>query len=337
MSVWWKAAGWTAIVVFTGAGLAAVLLLRFHKKPSPVIFLQGAVVRQESDTKKESPVADVHISAANGLAASECVSDDSGFFRLPLRPGVQPGQPVTLRFRRPEYQPFDLNDLATDKLYVVRLIPIPRQTYVEPARAEVVLSNVRIRYSMKSTTVVNVGSAVKTFQVSNKGNVPCGGHQPCSPDGRWRAAIGSASLEAEQEYEFHNARFSCIAGPCPFTKVERNGRSQDSRSFRVSVLNWSDTVTFLLEAEVVRPMITDIVRDSYPVIFGQTFNFALPAEAEGVTIQAEINKTTIVFPLGPSLLLSWAECSARVNPDHTTLYTCELKPGYRFPDSPSRP
>src|SRR5579864_1230621 len=99
MSVWWKAAGWTVIVVFTGAGIAAVLLLRFHQKPSPVAFLQGVVIRQESDTQKESPIVDVHISAANGLAASECASDDSGFFRLLLRPGVRPGQPVSLRFR----------------------------------------------------------------------------------------------------------------------------------------------------------------------------------------------------------------------------------------------
>ena len=40
----------------------------------------------------------------------------------------------------------------------------------------------------------------------------------------------------------------------------------------------------------------------------------------------------IVFPLGPELYLSWADCSVRNNSDaeKTTVYRCELKPGYRF-------
>ena len=39
---------------------------------------------------------------------------------------------------------------------------------------------------------------------------------------------------------------------------------------------------------------------------------------------------SIIFPLGPSLFLSWANCNGRVNPDQTRVYRCELKPGYRF-------
>jgi hypothetical protein len=39
---------------------------------------------------------------------------------------------------------------------------------------------------------------------------------------------------------------------------------------------------------------------------------------------------TIIFPLGPDLFLSWASCNSRMNPDHTSVYRCELKPGYRF-------
>ena len=77
-------------------------------------------------------------------------------------------------------------------------------------------------------------------------------------------------------------------------------------------------------------MISDIVRESYPVIFGQALNFTLPPGAEGVSIQAEMNKSTIIFPLGPALLLSWADCNARVNSDQTRVYRCELKPGYLF-------
>jgi hypothetical protein len=77
-------------------------------------------------------------------------------------------------------------------------------------------------------------------------------------------------------------------------------------------------------------MESDIVRQSYPVIFGQTLNFTLPAAAEGVSIEAEINGAPIVFPLGPDLYLSWADCNARVNSDQTKVYRCELKPKYGF-------
>jgi len=42
-------------------------------------------------------------------------------------------------------------------------------------------------------------------------------------------------------------------GPCPFTKIEQETPAQDRRRFNISVLNWSDTVTFLVEAEVVHP------------------------------------------------------------------------------------
>ncbi len=177
---------------------------------------------------------------------------------------------------------------------------------------------------------MNVGSAVHTFQIVNRGNVPCSGHRPCSPDGKWKAAIASASLDAGEGNEFRNARVSCIAGPCPFTKIVSDDFSKGVRRIHVSVLNWSDTTSFLLEAEVVRPTISAAVRDSYPVIFGQVLNFTLPAAAEGVYIQADMNAATIVYPLGPDLFLSWANCSSRVNNDQTKVYRCELKPGYKF-------
>ena len=77
-------------------------------------------------------------------------------------------------------------------------------------------------------------------------------------------------------------------------------------------------------------MISDVVRTSYPVVFGQTLNFTMPGSAEGVSIQADINGDAIIFPLGPNLYLSWADCNARVNRDQTKVYRCELKPGYRF-------
>jgi hypothetical protein len=327
-----KAAGWVAVVVAICGAIAAVRLIRVKRAEVKLvsISIEGAVVRQDPDTNKQLPIADAEITVANGLAAGACKSDSSGFFRLTLRKGIKFGQSVTLQFRHQEYQPLDLAEAVEDKIFVVRMAPIPRQVRTQPNRPEVALANVVVRYSIKATTSVNVGSAVKTFQVVNTANVPCHGRQPCSPDGKWKATLGSASLDAEQGNVFRNARVSCIAGPCPFTRIESDAFSAGGRKISVSALGWSDTTTFLVEAEVVHPMVSDIVRESYPVKFGEALNFTLPGGAEGVSIQAEMNGVTIVFPLGPNLVLSWADCNARVNNDQTRVYRCELKPGYRF-------
>src|SRR5712692_5916214 len=322
-----KIAIWVAVIVFLGGTAATLLILRLTKRQP--ISLKGAAIRQDTDSKKELPIADVEIIAADGLAAGDCKSDASGFFSLTLPKGVRRGQPVTLRFRHPDYQPLDLNQFIGDKLYIARMVPRVREAQ-DSNRPEVVVANVRVRYSVKNTTAVNIGSAVKTFQVVNKGDVLCKGQHPCSPDGKWKAAIGSAFLDAGEGNEFQNARASCIAGPCPFTKIDGDGFSRGGRSISVSARNWSDTATFMLEAEVFHPMESDLVRQFYPVIFGQGLDFTLPTAAEGVSIEAEIDGSAIVFPLGPNLFLSWADCNARLNKDQTRVYECELKPGYRF-------
>jgi hypothetical protein len=98
-------------------------------------------------------------------------------------------------------------------------------------------------------------------------------------------------------------------------------------------LDWSDTTTFLLEAEVFHTMIVSNVRESYPVVFGRALTFTLPPTQEGVSIEAEIEKAPMVFPLGPELYLSWATCTATTNTEgeeKSTVYRCDLKPGYRF-------
>jgi hypothetical protein len=306
--------------------LMAVLIVIHRQKP---IVIKGAIIREDADPRKELPIADVDITEANGLA-SGAKSDSSGFFSLALRPLLRRGRPITLQFRHPDYQALTLNEFIGDKIYIVRLVPISRKTRSDSDHTEFVMGNVTVRYSIKTTTAANIGSAVKTFQAVNTANVPCKGQTPCSPDGKWKAAIGSASLDAGPGNEFRNARASCIAGPCPFTRITIDGFSRDGRNINVSVLDWADTATFLLEAEVFHPKESDIVRQSYPVIFGQTLNFTLPAAAEGVSIEAEINGAPIVFPLGPDLYLSWADCNARVNSDQTKVYRCELKPKYGF-------
>jgi len=318
---------WTATLVTAAVIIAAILLTRPHARP---MMLRGAVIQQDADPTKELPLADVEVAAvSNGAVIGDGKSDASGSFTVTLRTRLWIGRPVMLRFRHSDYQPLELKEFVGDKLYLAHMVPLPPEP--KPAnRPDVVVSNVLARYSIKTTNTLNVGSAVKTFEVANAPNLPCKKQPPCSPDGKWKATMGSASLDAGEGNEFRNARTSCIAGPCPFTKIETEDFLQGGREVRVSARNWSDTATFLLEAEVFRPVVADMVRTSHPVIFGQALNFTVPGSAEGISIQAEINGETITFPFGPNLYLSWADCNARVNRDQTKVYRCELKSGYRF-------
>lgn len=313
---------WAILVpVIAGAILGVVL----HSR-RPVI-LRGAILQADADPNKQLPLADVQITAINALGSGNTRSNPSGFFRLALPKGLRPRQPVTLQFRHKDYLPLDLNDFIGDKLYIARMIPIQQHTN---AGSGSVVSNARIRYSVKATTEANIGTAVKTLQVTNIGNKPCNNQPPCAPDGKWKAAIGSLSLDAGEGNEFRKPRISCIAGPCPFTRIELDELPDDHRRFNVSVRNWSDTATFLVEAEVFHRMTSDMVRESYPVIFGRAMSFSLPAEAEGTSIEAEIDKEAIVFPLGPTLFLRWADCHSEVAKDQSKTYRCELKSGYQF-------
>jgi hypothetical protein len=102
-----------------------------------------------------------------------------------------------------------------------------------------------------------------------------------------------------------------------------------SRKIEITALDWSDTASFLVEAEMTRTMTTDMVRQSYPFVTGQTISFALPAAAEGPSLIADINGEQIVFPLGPNLILSWTTCSVEMAQGGNKLYRCELKHGYQ--------
>jgi hypothetical protein len=317
------------IAACTALGVPVALLLTKRSPPKDVVFLRGAVLRDDADPNRHLPIANAEI-AADGLQDSRVVSDPSGFFRLRLRPGVRPGQVVNLTFRHPEYHPLDMKQSAGDRIYVVRMEPLKRELAAKLDRPPVTVSNVRVRYALKTTTTVNVGSAARTFQIVNTGNVPCDGESPCSPDGKWKAAINSITIDAGDRNEFRNVRVSCIAGPCPFTNIESDRFLRGGRQITVSARNWSDTATFLVEAEVTHTMAGETIRRSYPVKFGQAMNFTLPSTAQGPSIEAEIDGAEIVFPLGPNLILSWANCSLELAPDHSRQYRCELKPGYHF-------
>lgn len=316
------------LVILILAAIGSFLWVRQYRRRTMAI--RGAVITQNADPRKQLPIAGVEITANDGLWVAKVKSDSSGLFTIPMRKRIIPGRVVSLQFRHPDYQPLNLKVFASESINVAYLTPNVRATPVADSVPQQMISNLSVRYSIKTATVVTIGSAVRSFEAVNKGNVPCAAHLECSPDGRWKAATGTTSLDAGDGNEFRNARASCIAGPCPFTKIDTSGLDQDGRTMNVSGTTWSDTATFLVEAEVVHPMTTDVVRNSYPAIFGDALNFTLPPAAEGVSIQADLNGETIVFPLGPAMILSWADCNARTNPDQTRVYRCELKPGYRW-------
>src|SRR4029077_14049559 len=191
---------------------------------SQPLFIRGAIIQQEPDPAKQLPISDVEVTADNNLAVSGTSSDSSGFFSLSLRPEIKPGTPIVLKFRNSEFKPLDLEVAANDEIYVAHMAPARQEA--PNCGPEVSVTGISVRYSVETTTAVNVGSAVKTFEVANSGNMPCQGKPPCSPGMQWKAAIGSATLDAGEGKEFRNARLSCIAGPCPFTMIESDNFSK---------------------------------------------------------------------------------------------------------------
>jgi hypothetical protein len=319
------------IVLLLMLGAASVIgLLQNAFRATQLRTIKGAVVVRRDNVDREVPIAGVQVSIAGGLAEKDVWTSPTGYFVLTLARRAKLGEPITLQFRDLQYLPLDVTSFVSDMLVVARMVPIAEFAGTGTSLPQTTVSNVKIRYTVKTSTIINVGSTLKTFHVVNSGNVPCNGRYPCSPDGKWQAAVGFSSLEAPTGDFFSNARVSCIAGPCPFTKIRYDGFSRGGPSVRVEVLDWSDTTTFLFEAEVFRSMTSDSVRSSYPVIFGRALHFTVPANVEGLCIEAEIERQPVVFPLGPPLNLSWGTCNESVNPDHTEVYQCELKPGYGF-------
>jgi hypothetical protein len=324
-----------AAIAFIAA--VAVVVVRLYMWKPRLTTIQGAVIRADEDTHRQTPIADAVVTASRGLDSVTTRSDASGYFQITFPQVIWPGQSVMLTFRQPDYHRLDMNltmafRSTERRLVIAQMKPLAEPMVTvsgKPQTAVAVISNIRIRYTVNSQSEENIGSAVRTFQVVNQGNVPCRRQGPCSPDGNWKAATESVSLDAGLGNEYRDVRASCIAGPCPFTRISTRA---EGRTIVATAENWSDTATFLLEAEVFHTSLDSSVRESYPVIFDHNLSFTLPPSEEGVSIEAEIDGTPIVFPLGPDMYLSWATCNVRTSTsgENSTVYQCELKPGYRF-------
>jgi hypothetical protein len=319
----------SAVLVFGLVTAGVVIALRVN--PLVQTIVTGVVIIDDSDARKQMPIPNVEIAGRAGNRVVVGKSDAAGFFRLTIPSSLRLERGIQLSFQSPEYQPLTISAATTDQIFIARMKPIPRSKEEVRTAPQHIIANVRIRYTVPTESFLDVGTEVRTFVVVNTANVPCRSVPPCSPNGQWKAAVGSLTLDAGARNHFRNVRTSCIAGPCPFTRIENEDQLQNGQLLRVSALNWADTATFLVEADVVRSQIADMVRQSFPVVFGRGFSFTLPPGAAGPSIETELDRADTFFPLGPSLILSWATCSLTANPDHSTLYSCELKNDYRFP------
>jgi hypothetical protein len=324
------------LITVVGLGLAAalaVVLVKRSRARQP-LHLSGVVLRADPDPGKQVPVPGAVIEAVSGSSNVVTKSDAAGSFTIDLEPSWERDRRVALTFRHDGYAVLETGGWTNGQICIARMLPLER---VEPVAAKhplVPIGDVRVRYSIKSTTTTNVGSVAKAFQAANQGPAPCDGAPACSPDGKWRATLNSQVFDAGAGNEFRNARLSCIAGPCPFSKVTKENLEEPGRIIRLSVLNWADTVTYFLEAEVAHTAVANIVRYLYPFISGPAMNFTLPPGSQGPSVEADLGGSEIVFPLGPALRLSWATCSATPAADHTKQFRCELKDGYEFRGAP---
>lgn len=322
----------TILITLAVLGLAAALTLVLvqRSRPRQPLHVVGVVLRDDADPAKQTPIPGATIEAVSGNATVAAASDDAGFFRIDFEPSWERDRKMALTFSRDGYQSFESGGWRNGQICVARMTPLERVIPVVTKGPRIAISNLRVRYTIKNTTTTNIGSIANPFEVGNQGSVPCDGAPTCSPDGKWRATLNSQVFDAGAGNEYRNARLSCIAGPCPFSKVTSENLQQPGQIIRVSVLNWSDTVTYFVEAEVAHTAIGNIVRYLYPFKTGPSMNFTLPAGSEGPSIEADLGGMEIVFPLGPALKLSWAACSATPAPDHTTQFRCQLKDGYEF-------
>jgi hypothetical protein len=306
---------------------ATLFLHRLYWSTSSVV---GVTLSNDPDARKQAPIPGVDITATVDGKIVRTTSDAAGAFRIVLPKRAWRGEDTELQFRHAGYQPFSIRLPLRDQIWVIRMPAISSGGAPLASSSLTVLKDVRLRYSTHASTTISVGSIAKTFEVVNQGNIPCNHTAPCSPDKKWRASNGGSTLDAGDGHEFRNVRISCIAGPCPFTRVESNQLLNGERVIKISVRNWSDTVTFLVEAEVVQTLLADSIRNAYPAIFGRELSFTVPTAAEGASIEANTNGTDVVYPLGPQLNLSWAVCHLQIGTDKTKLFRCELKPGYQF-------
>jgi hypothetical protein len=152
-----------AAILSAIGGLLLIILIVIIVHYVKPISLRGAVIKADDDARRQSPITDVEVSVEDGLTIAPTKSDFSGYFKLTLPRRILPGHPITLRFQHPDYEPLDLKETVSDKLYVVHMVSIHPETDVQPNRPKIAVTNVFVRYSIEATTAQNIGTEIKTF------------------------------------------------------------------------------------------------------------------------------------------------------------------------------
>src|SRR5262249_49194039 len=148
---------WIAVGAIVAGAAIRIETWRAASRP---IVLTGTVLRAEDDPKKQAPIANVTVTAADSTESQTTKSDSSGFFKLTVHPGLLTRRQVMLRFEHAEYQPLEFPASDIDLLYVARLEPRVRDAVNGPPEAAAkitAIKNVRVRYSLKAQTTINVG------------------------------------------------------------------------------------------------------------------------------------------------------------------------------------
>src|SRR6185503_10918700 len=145
--------GIVVVIILAGAA-AAVWGVRHVKNRTTT--LRGAVITANSDPRKQLPVGGVEITATDGISVVRTSSDPTGLFTVALRKRIFRNHPVTLRFRHMDYAPLDMHVLASGKIYIAEMRPIQPEKPIERSLAtQTISSNIVVRYSIKTATVMN--------------------------------------------------------------------------------------------------------------------------------------------------------------------------------------
>ena len=225
--------------------------------------LEGAVIHSAKDTHKQEPVADATITVSHGLVSTTTRSDASGYFRITFPQVIWPGEILSITITHPNYHPLSFEwhivfRSSLRRLMISELKPMATPPAPVSGKPPTVISDIRIRYTVAAPSEINIGSAVRTFQVVNQGNVPCNHQGPCSPNGAWKAATTPSPWMPAWATNIAMFAPRASPGPCPFTRIRTRAQG---RTIVATAEDWSDTATFLLEAEVFHTSIDSSVRE----------------------------------------------------------------------------
>ncbi len=267
-------------------------------------------------TKKELPIADVVITASDGIRSAATRSDASGYFKLVLHKRVLSDQPIHGHFPPSALRTAGLNR-ANGKIEDAG--PALCCRHGTPHSEDRCSGRSKVSSSTQPSPISGLKYPGEVYDQHphpdecrlRSQDLPggqqgkCALRSPVSLFAGWQVegdlCDGVARCRDRQYVRQHNRLLHC--GPCPFTRIDSSGFIHGGRNISVTALNWSDTATFLMEAEVYHTAISSEVRELYPVNFGQTLNFTLPPTQEGVSLEAELDGAPMVFPLGPESLL----------------------------------